>query len=159
MPAALAWLVWWILSAAFWLLLVDKTQVQEMILGAFVAAVAATGAVLVRRQRDHPLVIRPAWLLAAWRPLLGMVTDLPSLVRALARPDAGTMTELPFEVTADGPEPQGYRVLTTALGSLAPNTVVVDLDRKRGRIVVHQLVPTGDPAREACPLPPYEGAP
>jgi multisubunit Na+/H+ antiporter MnhE subunit len=159
MPAALAWLVWWILSAAFWLLLVDKTQFQELVLGAIVAAMAATGAVLVRRQRAHPLTIRPSWLLGAWRPLLGMVTDLPTLVRALARPDAGRLTELPFEVTADGPEPQGYRVLTTALGSLAPNTVIVDLDRKRGRLLVHQLIPTDDPRRDACPLPPYEGSP
>src|SRR3954447_17147394 len=115
MPAALAWPVWWILSAAFWLLLVDKTQFQELVLGAIVAAIAASAAVLVRRQREHPLSVRPSWVLAAWRPILGMVTDLPRLVRALASPAAGRLTELPFGVTEEGPRAQGYRVLTTTL--------------------------------------------
>jgi multisubunit Na+/H+ antiporter MnhE subunit len=44
-------------------------------------------------------------------------------------------------------------VFTEALGSLAPNTLIVDVDRERRVLLVHQLVPTDDPAAEAKPLP------
>jgi hypothetical protein len=44
-------------------------------------------------------------------------------------------------------------VFTQALGSLAPNTLVVEIDRDRRVMLVHQLVPTDDPAADAKPLP------
>ena len=78
---------------------------------------------------------------------IGMVTDLPQLVRALASPGTGRLTELPFDVTEDEPRAQGYRVLTTTLGSLAPNTIVLECSAD-GTARTHQLVET-----DAGPLP------
>jgi multisubunit Na+/H+ antiporter MnhE subunit len=159
-PGALrAWLIWWALLAALWLALVDTVVGPELVAGAVAAAIAATGAVLVRGQRQLLLRPRAAWLLAARRPLLGTVTDLGPLLRALwrrgvrRRDERGELVELPYAAVADEPGPAAHRVLTQALGSLAPNTIVVGVDKERRTMLVHQLVPTRDPAAEAQPLP------
>jgi len=159
-PGAIrAWLIWWALLAALWLALVDTVVVPELVTGAIAAAIAATGAVLVRGQRQLLLRPRPAWLLRAGRPLLGTVTDLGPLLRALwrrgvrRRDEAGELVELPYAAVEDEPGPAAHRVLTQALGTLAPNTIVVGVDRERRTMLVHQLVPTADPAADAQPLP------
>jgi multisubunit Na+/H+ antiporter MnhE subunit len=156
--AARAWGAWWIVSAALWLALVDRVQLDELAVGAVVAACAATGAVLVRSQRTVLLAPRAGWLAPAWRPVLGLVADLAPLARALwrrgilRRAERGRLVEVPFAAFGEDGRQTAYRVLTEALGSLAPNTVVVDADEERRVLVVHQLVATDDVRRRACPL-------
>ena len=156
--AVRAWLVWWLLLAALWLALVDTVVTPELVTGGVAAAVAATGAVIVRGQRRLLLRPRAAWLRAAGRPLRGTVTDLGPLVGVLWRrgirrePGSGELIELPYAAVADEPEAAAHRVLTQTLGSLAPNSIVVEIDRDRRTVLVHQLAPTADPAA-ARPLP------
>jgi multisubunit Na+/H+ antiporter MnhE subunit len=92
---------------------------------------------------------------SAGGPLRRTVTDLGPLARALVRrrDERGALIELPYGAVADTPEAATHRAFTEALGSLAPNTLVVDIDRDRHVLIVHQLVPTADPAAEAKPLP------
>src|SRR6266516_1862312 len=122
---AAAWLAWWVVLAAVYMLLADDPAPPELATGALAAAIGATGAVLVRAQR-HTLLRPPArWLRGAWRPLAGMVTDLAPLVRALAgtgvarRPGTSGFVEVPFDATGDDPEDTAYRAFTEAFGSLA----------------------------------------
>jgi multisubunit Na+/H+ antiporter MnhE subunit len=155
-PGALrAWLIWWALLAALWLALVDTVLAPELLAGAVAAAIAATGAVIVRQQRRLLLLPRLAWLRSAGGPLRRAVTDLAPLARALVRrrDEHGRLVELPYDAVADTPEAAAHRAFTQALGSLGPNTIVVDVDRDRRVLSVHQLVPTADPAAEAKPLP------
>ena len=157
--AVRAWLIWWVLLAALWLALVDTVVGPELVTGAVAAAIAATGAVLVRGQRELLLRPRAAWLLRAGRPLLGTVTDLGPLLRSLWRrgirraDERGELVELPYAAVADEPRAAAHRVLTETLGTLAPNTIVVDVDKERRTMLVHQLVTTGDPAADSQPLP------
>jgi multisubunit Na+/H+ antiporter MnhE subunit len=157
--AVRAWLIWWVLLAALWLALVDTVVVPELVTGAVAAAIAATAAVLVRGQRRLLLRPRAAWLRGAWRALRGTVTDLSPLLRALwsrgirRRDERGEMVELPYSAVGEDPEQGAHRVLTATLGSLAPNTIVVAIDEERRTMLVHQLVPAGDPAADAKPLP------
>jgi hypothetical protein len=154
-----AWVVWWGLCAGLWLMLVDRIEPSELVLGAGVCTLAAFAATLVRARREVVLRPRPRWLAAAWRPALGMVGDLGPLVRALVargvlrRDEHGTLVELPFAAVGAGPEETAYRVLTEVLGSTAPNTIVAAVELDRGVLVAHQLVATDDPRRSACPLP------
>ena len=46
-----------------------------------------------------------------------------------------------------------HRAFTQALGTLGPNTLVVAIDRERRTMLVHELVPTDDPAASAKPVP------
>ena len=157
--AARAWLIWWVLLAALWLALVDTVVVPELVVGAVAAAIAATGAVIVRSQRQLLLRPRLAWVRSAGAPLRRTVTDLVPLARALwrrgvrRRDERGAMAEVPYAAVAEEPDAATHRVFTQALGSLAPNTLVVGIDADRRVLLVHQLVPTGDPAVEAKPLP------
>jgi multisubunit Na+/H+ antiporter MnhE subunit len=152
------WLTWWLILAALYLLIDDTVQAPELVAGAIAAAAGATGATLVHRERQVLLRGDWRWLRAAWRPLLGLVADLWPLARALVargvlrREERGVLVEVPFDATGDGPDDTARRVVTEALGSLAPNTIVVRVDTDRGRVVAHQLVPTDDPARRATPL-------
>jgi multisubunit Na+/H+ antiporter MnhE subunit len=158
---AVAWLVWWVLLAALYLLLADSVVALELAAGAVCAAIAATGAVVVRRSR---LVVgrpRLRWLAAAWRPLLGTFTDLGPLARVLVsrgilrRPGAGRVIERPFVLPGrDEREDAARLAFTEALGSLAPNTIVLDVDHARGVLLAHELHPTRDGGRHAAPLAP-----
>ena len=154
-----SWLMWWALLAGLYLLLADSVALPELAAGAVAAAIGASGAVLVQRQRQMALRPRARWLRGAWRPLAGMVGDLVPLTRVLVtrgllrRSGSGVLVEVPFDATGDEPEEAAYRALTEALGSLAPNTIVVDVDRERGMLVAHQLRPTHRVGSSATPLP------
>src|SRR3954451_13156491 len=138
---ARSWLSWWVLLAALYLCLADNTVLPELVVGAVAAAIGATGAVLVRGQRRTLLRPRLRWLRGAWRPLLGVFGDFVPLVRALPRRRPGVLVESPLSGPADDP---AYVALAEALGTLGPNTLVVDIDRERGVVLAHQLVPTRD---------------
>jgi hypothetical protein len=154
----LAWLTWWTILAALYLLIDDSVLAPELAAGALAAAVGATGAVLVHRERQVLLRGDVRWLRAVWRPLAGLAGDLWPLARVLVergllrRGGSGVRFEVPFDATTDGPEDTARRALTEALGSLAPNTIVVRIDTDRGVVVAHQLLPTDDRARRATPL-------
>jgi hypothetical protein len=158
--AVRAWLGWWGLLAALYLALVDTIKAPELVAGAAVAALGATGAVLVRRERRVLVRPRAAWLLAAWRPLLGTVTDLRPLAVALwrrgilRRDETGVLVRVPYEALGHDAESAAHRVLTQALGSVAPNTVVLGVDAERRELLAHELVPTDDPGAAARPLGP-----
>lgn len=157
-----AWAIWWVLCAALWMALVDRVPLDELMTGVVVAALGATAAVVVRQQRRTVLRPRARWLRSAWRPLLALVADLVPLARALwtrgirRRQEAGAIRTMRFDAVGDDPEQAAYRVLTTALGSLGPNTIVLEVDAEARLLYAHQLVPTDDPARSAMPL---EGPP
>jgi multisubunit Na+/H+ antiporter MnhE subunit len=157
--AARAFAAWWALLAALWLALVDTVVVPELVAGAAAAAIAATGAVVVRGQRRLLLRPRAAWLRAVPPAVGRAVTDLGPLLGALWRrgvrrhDERGVLVEVPYGAVADDPTAAAHRALTQALGTFAPNTIVVDVDRDRRTLLVHQLVPTDDPAAAAKPLP------
>ncbi|HET6547287.1 MAG TPA: Na+/H+ antiporter subunit E [Solirubrobacter sp.] len=155
---ARAWLAWWVLCAAVWLALIDRTAFAELMTGVVAAAIGATAAVLVRQQRRTLMRPRARWVAAGWKPLLGLGRDLPALARALVvrgilrRDERGELLELPFAIVADEPRSLAFRVLTATYGSLSPNTIVLDIDERERVLHAHQLVPGED--ADALPLGP-----
>jgi multisubunit Na+/H+ antiporter MnhE subunit len=153
------WMTWWVLLAAMYLLLADSVVPLELVAGTVAAAVGATGAALVHRERRVRLRGNPRWLWAAGRPLAGLVGDVWPLARVLVargvlrRAGAGVLVEIPFAATSDGPEDTARRAVTEVLGTLGPNTIVVRIDRERGVVVAHQLLATSDAGARATPLP------
>jgi multisubunit Na+/H+ antiporter MnhE subunit len=144
-PAALAFAGWWALLFGLWLALANRATASEVVAGLVAAAIGAGAAVAVRRQR--PVVARagPAQLLRIAGPLATVPRDLWRLGRALGpalrgRPPAGRLQTVPFAAGGDDPRAAAQRVLAVAAGSLAPNTIVVDVDAEHDRLVVHRLV-------------------
>jgi hypothetical protein len=120
-----AWLAWWPPLAALYVLLVGTLALPELVIAAIAASVGATGAVLVQPRLPRP---RPR---LAWRPLADLFPDALRLAWALVRGTRGRFEEVPFEGGAEA----------EALGSLAPCTIVVAVDRERGVLLIHRLAP------------------
>jgi multisubunit Na+/H+ antiporter MnhE subunit len=145
------WLAAWFGSAVLWLVLTDSVRVEELLAGALVSALAATAAEFVRRQRVAPQAVRPRYALRVWRVLLGAIPDVARLTRAAfaqvvqRRPVRGTVVAIPFGHTGDEPDAAARRALAIGLGSVAPNSVVIGVDRESGLLLVHQLESTREP--------------
>jgi hypothetical protein len=52
---------------------------------------------------------------------------------------------IPFPHTADDPDDATRRAIAVGLGSIAPNSIIVGVDREAGVLLVHQLEPTRNP--------------
>ena len=146
---AFAWSVGWVCAAALYLVLIDITDLPELIVGAGAAVLAATGLELAREQGIVGESVRWRWLLRLHRPLLRVPRDI-AVVSAMAlialvrrRPAFGSFRTVRFGGGEDEPRKTGRRALAEAAGSLAPNTFVVGIDGERQLILAHQLRPTG----------------
>jgi hypothetical protein len=146
---ALAWSTAWVAAAALYLLLIDITDLPELIVGAGAAVLAATGVELAREQRVVGESVHVRWLARLYRPLLRVPIDIAivswAALRALVKRDQriGQFRSVPFRSTEPERFETGRRALAEALGSLAPNTFVIGIDPDRELILAHQLRGTG----------------
>lgn len=152
---ALAWAAAWLFSAALYLLLIDITDLPELIVGAGAATLAATAAELAREQGIVGESLRVRWLTRLYRPLLTVPRDVAVVsmlaLRALVRrpPSQGKFRVIAFAPDGGDSEARarGRRALAATAGSVAPSTYVVGIDEQRGLLLAHQLRPT--PGRQA----------
>ena len=130
-----------------WVAIDDSIGLAELGAGAVVAALAALLTEVALHQADlHPR-LRLRWLAGAYRLPGQVLGDTVLVFRALARqlahgedPPSG-FRELPVRLGDAGDDAVTRRVLLVGANSLAPNTVVLDVDADREVMVVHQLVP------------------
>ncbi len=153
-----AWIAWWLLCAALWLALIDRVPIAGLLTGVVAAALGASTAVLVRLGRRTLVRPRARWLRAVGAALLALVRDLVPLASALMargvlrRSEVGRVRALPYDPERAPGHQEAFRVLSTVLGSLGPNTIVLDVDPHERVLYAHQLVPTRDPTKGAMPL-------
>jgi multisubunit Na+/H+ antiporter MnhE subunit len=152
------WLGWWAISFGLWVLLVFKTEPAEFVAGALAAAFAATGAELVRARGYAPFAPEFGWALMLLRLPREVVVDTWRMARLLVRHFLrGERVEGRFRIISfqcgsrDDPRAQARRAVAEWLGSLSPNTYVLEIDEQHHVAVVHQLVhdelpPELDPA-------------
>jgi multisubunit Na+/H+ antiporter MnhE subunit len=134
MPAVRAWLVWWALLTAFYVVLVDTRRIQELAAAVLVGGLGATASVIVRRERANVVRPRLRTALRELRAILAWPRDLWLLAGALVRRPGGRIVEVAFDGdTSDA-------AIAVAERSLAPNTVVIDVDEERGVLICHELV-------------------
>lgn len=147
---AVAWCTAWVLAGALYLLLIDTTSLPELIVGAVAAAIAATGFELAREQQTAGgLTARLDWLRTVHRPLLKVPSDIATVsllaLRQLISPKPvnGAFRAVPFHCGPEHDIEIGRRALAEALGSFAPNTIIIGVDIEHELILGHQLRPTG----------------
>jgi hypothetical protein len=159
---ALIWVLGGVLAGALYLLLIDTLELPELAVLGVAAALAASGLDLAREDRGgreggegvgglESIGVR--WLARLHRPLLRIPGDTLLLARqilaALIRRERplGVFRAVPFAAAAGERASATRAALAEALGSLAPNTIVVGVDVERGLLLAHQLRRSG--GREA----------
>lgn len=152
------WIACWLFLMILWFLLVEKLKVSELIAGALAAAVGTMFSSLVRSRSPYSFRPRARWLLGLWRLPLRAALDVGVLAAALwrrlvlRRPVGSAFRAVPFRATGESAEEAAGRAITVGAASFAPNTYVLGVDRERGVILVHQLVPEPGDRKSADPL-------
>jgi hypothetical protein len=136
----LVWLLRLAALVALWLALTDSRNVQELMLGLGVVALAAAAASVVERPRPSETLAR-----LAVPARLGL-RRCAAPVRALAarRTIHGRFRAVPYR-PGRARRGVGGRILTESLGSLQANRYVVGVDEDRQLVVVHELRPSDEP--------------
>ena len=140
------WLSWYLPLLALWLLFVDSLAIEEVVLGAIAAALAATAADLVRAQDLIRFRLRARWLSGVWTLPWQIVVDSGLLAVALWRqlrsPGSvhGVFRVLAFPREGDDAVATARRALVTSVASISPNTYVVGIEGEEGTMLIHQLV-------------------
>jgi hypothetical protein len=147
-----AWGTAWLFAGALYLLLIDTTSLPELIVLVGAAAIAASGFELAREQETvGGLTGRLHWLSKGYRPLAKVPSDVVILTRLALRqlvapkPVNGTFRSVPFPCGPEHEIETGRAALAEALGSFAPNTIVVGVDVERELILAHELQAATDP--------------
>ena len=137
-----AWLAWYAGLLVLWLVFVGTVQDVERIAGLCAAALGATAAEIVRSQGLLDFRVEWRWLRLLWRPFWRLVPDTVVVLAALVRRRSGRFHEVEFPTGGDRPVDAGRRAFAALAPSLAPNKLVVDVDRDAGVVLVHELVPS-----------------
>jgi hypothetical protein len=132
---------------ALWMLLVFNTQPAEIALGAVAAALAATGAELVRSRGYVPFAPDLRWSRALLRLPRAVLVDTWRMTMLLAehflrgKPIEGTFRIVHFPCgPGDDRRDQARLAVTQWLGGVSPNSYVLGIDESRNVAVVHQLI-------------------
>jgi multisubunit Na+/H+ antiporter MnhE subunit len=138
----LAAAVWWVVLCGLWLLYVGATTREVLVAGALAAAVAvALGAFLGRRGLLR-FGLDERWLARALGIPWYLLRDFGLLTFALLRGrPRGAWVTMDFPVGGDDAWTAGRRALVGALGTITPNAYLVDFDRERQLVLLHELDP------------------
>jgi hypothetical protein len=145
------WLAGWLLAGGLYLLLIDTTDLPELIVGAATTTVAATAFSLARERYLAAETVRLAWLGRIYRPLVQTPSDIVAVVgvalRQLRHPQEahGVFRAVPFACGEAEAREIGRRALAESLGSFAPNTIIIGVDPERELLLGHQLRRRGGP--------------
>lgn len=133
------------LAAAFYLLLIDTTDLPELYAGVGAALLSAILFELSCQQELVEISLAASALRHAWRVVVRAPVDIVVVSRValaqLVRRQAtrGVFRAVPFEAGGERGGDAGRRALAEALGSLTPNTIVLGVDVERDLLLVHQL--------------------
>jgi hypothetical protein len=133
------------LAAPFYLLLIDTTAAPEVAAGAVAALLAAGVYELAYAEGAAHASFRLRWLRRSGRVLMSVPPQIlmvcAEILAQVAAPrrERGELRTVPFHVGGEDSRDRGRRALTEALGSLAPNTIVIGADPAAGVLLVHQL--------------------
>lgn len=140
-------LAWWAVLFGIWIVLVDSLEHPEYVAGPVAAVLAAMVALGLRVYGGVRFRPRLGWLQLLAPVPGGVLRDCGVLLLVLWRRVAlrqhppAAFRAVHFPAVADDPESAAWRAFVTIVTSTTPNTFVVGVDKSRGTILVHQLVP------------------
>jgi multisubunit Na+/H+ antiporter MnhE subunit len=141
----IAFAVQWAILVGVWFLFVGHFAWGELAVGAFAATVATIASYVVWGANlaefyGHGRAFAQAWRLP-WLLLKETVVILAVLARHLftAKKAESLMRAVRYDAVADTPRDATLRALAIGYCCVAPNTVVLGIDRDRRLLVLHQI--------------------
>jgi hypothetical protein len=141
------WVLLWLALFWLWMLLAGDWNRIEWIAAACAATVAATLAELARSSAGVRYRVPVAQVAASATVPLMVVVDLGIVLWALGRSllrrqvVRGSFRARDFEAGGDDPGGASLRAWTVIAATYSPNAYVVDIDRERNLVLLHDLVP------------------
>lgn len=132
----------WLVLCGLWLLYVGQHTKENAVAGAVAAAISVAFAAVLARFGLYRFGLDRHWLARAWKLPWYLLRDFALVTLALLRGrPSGKFTTMDFPAGGDDPTSAGRRALVGLLGSITPNAYVVDFDRGRKVVLVHELDP------------------
>ncbi len=137
-------------AGAFYLLLIDTTSSPELYAGAAATVLAALVCTAANRnglRGVRPLPVGPVALTKAIARIpvdIAWVSFAAIAQLVSPRTPRGGMRAIPFRHgETDSASDAGRRALAEAVGSRAPNTIIIGVDEEHDLLLAHQLRPSG----------------
>lgn len=143
-----AWVAWWTTCFWLWFLLVGEWNRIEIVAAACAATVAATIGEVARVRGQVRARVPLVWIRRAATVPLAIFTDFGVIVWALVASVArrqvvrGAFRSRSFPAGGDDPASAGTRAWVEVMATYSPNAYVIDIDVERGRVLLHDLVPS-----------------
>lgn len=146
----LLWFAEFLALLGIWLLFVSNLHISDLLVGVAAAVIATTADEIVKGQDFARFRPRMKWLLMVfWEPwyvLTGTASIWWAVVRKLAgKKSKALFKAIEFDSGGDDSESAARRALAIVLTTIPPNFVVIDIDRERDLMLIHQVSPTPTP--------------
>jgi hypothetical protein len=130
-----------------WFVLVGTINRLELVLALLAGPIAATLTEMVRSAGFARFYPRAHWFVHAWRIPEEIVVDCWILVEILAgriirnRQERGFFKKIAFHSGGAGARSAARRALTITMGTLSPNTYILDIEPYHNFALLHQIRP------------------
>jgi multisubunit Na+/H+ antiporter MnhE subunit len=133
-----------------WMLFVSQLRRAELVAGVCAAALGAVAEGIVKARRLAKFRPRSRWLALFTWELWYVLTGSAALMRALARRLTGKKSEaqfrvVPFRAGGTDSKSEARRAIAITATSVAPDTIVVGIERERDFLLLHQIAPAATP--------------
>ncbi|HET7184328.1 MAG TPA: Na+/H+ antiporter subunit E [Terriglobales bacterium] len=135
---------------AVWMLFVSMMKRQEFIAGALAALIASVADASIKSAKFARFKPKMQWLplifWEAWYALDGSWAIMAAMVKHIAgKKSEAEFVSIRMQAGGDDAESWARRTLMTAYLTIPPNFIVLGIDIKEQRMLVHQVSKTGVP--------------
>lgn len=145
---AIFFIVHWIVMMGLWVLYTSTATLYELLVGTAAALLAAIGTAIVQEKQLAKFAPNPKWLLYfAYMPWYAakdtLVVFRAAFKYMLRQKSDGYLLAVNFDAGGDDPRSSARRALEIALTTIPPNSIVIGIDRKGHKMLMHLLRPSG----------------
>ena len=135
-----------LLLLGLWMMFVSLLQWNELFAGLVAALIGGVADAVVKSTDLASFRPKPRDLLLIFRVAGEVVQNTAVVLVELFRriggaPSRSALQVVPFEAAGDERESSSRRALAILYSTLPPNSIVVGIDKQRGYLMMHQLVP------------------
>jgi multisubunit Na+/H+ antiporter MnhE subunit len=137
----------WAASMLVWLALTGTLQASELLVGAVASVIGAAGAAAALLRRPRLVRLTRGWAKPLLKTPVNVFRDSWLLTVELSRMlgghrPRGSFRWVDVDLTSDRASNDLRETVLTLAISMAPNSIVIGVDRDAGRALVHELLPT-----------------